>query len=91
MLIPVIILNLNFLDLNYQLFYFFNIFNCNRCFRFMDDLFDFTPLMKLLILSVILSLFITKVIQINTLGSFFERNLNLHFLVFPFQFYVFYC
>ena len=85
MLIPVIILNLNFLDLNYQLFYFLIFLIVIVALGFMDDLFDFTPLMKLLILSVILSLFITKVIQINTLGSFFERNLNLHFFSVPFS------
>ena len=84
-LIPVIILNLNFLDLNYQLFYFLIFLIVIVALGFMDDLFDFTPLMKLLILSVILSLFITKVIQINTLGSFFERNLNLHFFSVPFS------
>ncbi len=84
-LIPIIILNLNFLDLNYQLFYFLIFLIGIIVFGFMDDLLDFTPLMKLLLLSVLLSFFIIKVIQINTLGPFFDRNLNLHFFSIPFS------
>ncbi len=84
-LIPIIILNLSFLDLNYQLFYFLIFLIGIIIFGFIDDLIDFTPLTKLLILSVLLSLFIIEIIQIDTLGPFYNRNFNLHFFSVPFS------
>ena len=84
-LIPIIILNIIFLELNYQLFYFLVFLIAIILFGFMDDLLNFTPLTKLFSLFVLLSFFIIEVIQIYSLGNLFNKNLNLHFFSAPFS------
>ena len=84
-LIPIIGLNLIFLDLNYQLFYFMIFLIFIILLGFTDDLLNLSPLTKLLLLFVTLSFFILEIITIQSLGYLFNKNLNLYFFSIPFS------
>ncbi len=84
-LIPIIGLNLIFLDLNYQLFYFMIFLISIILLGFTDDLLNLSPLTKLLLLFVMLSFFILEIISIQSLGYLFNKNLNLYFFSIPFS------
>lgn len=84
-LIPIIILDLFFLELNYQLLYFLIFLILIIFFGFVDDLLNFTPLTKLLLLFILLSFFVVEVVQINSLGLLFNKNLDLYFFSVPFS------
>ena len=54
-------------------------------FGFVDDLLNFRPLTKLLLLFILLSFFVVEVVQINSLGLLFNKNLDLYFFSVPFS------
>ncbi len=84
-MVPITILNLIFLDLNYQLFYFMLFLIGIIFFGFVDDLLNFSPLTKLLLLFVMLSFFIVEIISIQTLGYLFNKNIDLRLFSIPFS------
>lgn len=83
-IIPIIILNLIFLDLNYELFYFMIFLIGIILFGFTDDLLNLSALTKLLILFVMLSFFVLEVVSIKSLGYLFNKNFDLYFFSIPF-------
>ena len=84
-MIPIVVLNLIFLDLNYQLFYFMIFLIAIVLLGFTDDLLNLSPLTKLLLLFVILSFFILEIVKIQSLGYLFNKNLDLYFFSIPFS------
>ena len=69
-LIPLIILNLKFLNYNFHISYFLLFLIVIIFLGFIDDLLSLTPSKKLLILFLLLTIFVIAVIKIDTFGIF---------------------
>lgn len=83
-LIPLIILNLKFLNYNFHISYFLLFLIVIIFLGFIDDLLSLPPSKKLLILFLLLTIFVIAVIKIDTLGYLFNKQINLKIFSIPF-------